>query len=206
MGVMLQRDINSQRLYLHDVILEEEMPNNHELTWSLTGAQENEGHLFLTNILQNALNVKRNIQNEAKNARTDSSADLEQKTKSAETSPQSPDGDSSPRRRELSARSDAARQKGVSYAALAMDDLRRAKPSERAPMRRLETGWRTPSGTCLRRSAAPTPTGPSCVQRKGCICRSRSSSAPSSTTGSTIWSITCRSFTAPPKARSKARA
>ena len=71
------------------------------------------------------------------------SADLGRNTKSAETSPQSPDGDSSPQRRELASRSDAARQKGVSYAELAMDDLRRAKPSERAPMRRLETGWRT---------------------------------------------------------------
>ena len=59
MGIMIQRDNQSQRMYLHDVITE-------KATLSFTTeptAQDGEGirdkgHLFITSILQNALIVK----------------------------------------------------------------------------------------------------------------------------------------------------
>ena len=59
MGIMIQRDNQSQRMYLHDVITE-------KATLSFTTeptAQDGEGirdkgHLFITSILQKALSVK----------------------------------------------------------------------------------------------------------------------------------------------------
>ena len=59
-GVMLQRDVNSQRLYIHDVwaINEKEMNNAETATPSTTEAPSDSYHLFLTTILQNAYNVK----------------------------------------------------------------------------------------------------------------------------------------------------
>ena len=60
MGVMVQRDNQSNRVYLHDVITEKAT-----LSFTTEPATENgegirdKGHLFITSILQNALNVNR---------------------------------------------------------------------------------------------------------------------------------------------------
>lgn len=83
MGVMLQRDYQSQRLYLHNVAIEKETsiePPAHRLT---TGSLDSEGRLFITTILQNAINVKQeirrtsenNVQDSQKDARTDADID-----------------------------------------------------------------------------------------------------------------------------------
>ncbi len=60
-GVMLQRDANSQRLYMHDVwaINEKEMNQTETATPSTTEALSDEKHLFLTSILQNAYFFKK---------------------------------------------------------------------------------------------------------------------------------------------------
>ncbi len=58
MGIMLQRDAQNQRLYLHNVVAEKETATSS--VWSLTNRTDDTGSdsLFITSILQNALNVK----------------------------------------------------------------------------------------------------------------------------------------------------
>ena len=67
MGVMLQRDSNMQRLYLHNVVIEEEATTFSPAIPLTTGADENNDRLFITNILQDALNVKYEMFAEPKN-------------------------------------------------------------------------------------------------------------------------------------------
>ena len=69
MGVMLQRDSQNQRLYLHNVVIEKEMSNDTQADLLTTGADEQNEHLFITNILQKALSVKKDyMQNFQENA------------------------------------------------------------------------------------------------------------------------------------------
>ena len=58
-GVMLQRDPQNQRLYLHDVVTEKEFTTGGNGHLNTTGPNAANGELFTTNILRNALNVKR---------------------------------------------------------------------------------------------------------------------------------------------------
>ena len=59
MGVMLQRDGRNQRLYLHDVITEKETTmSTPEFLITQTGASVENDNLYMTRILQKALNVK----------------------------------------------------------------------------------------------------------------------------------------------------
>lgn len=58
MGVMLQRDANSQRLYLHNVVIDEKTSKSARADLLTTGAVENNDRLFITSILQKALDVK----------------------------------------------------------------------------------------------------------------------------------------------------
>lgn len=60
MGVMLQRDQKSQRLYLHDVATEEELNASSGEHLNPTGSTEENNELSTTNILRNAINVKEN--------------------------------------------------------------------------------------------------------------------------------------------------
>lgn len=60
MGVMVQRDTQNQRLYLHNVALEKEASDISQADLLTTGADETSEHLFMTSILQNALAVKYN--------------------------------------------------------------------------------------------------------------------------------------------------
>lgn len=65
MGVMLQRDGQNQRLYLHNVVAEKETATSS--VWSLTNRTDDSGSdsLFITSILQKALDVKRNLKKSA---------------------------------------------------------------------------------------------------------------------------------------------
>jgi len=63
MGVMLQRDTQNQRLYLHNVVIEKETSLNSQADLLTTGALENNEHLFITTILQKAIDVKKNAKN-----------------------------------------------------------------------------------------------------------------------------------------------
>ncbi len=59
MGVMLQRDQAHQRLYLHNVLTIKEEATISSQDYSLTNwSDEDNPRLFITNILQNAINVK----------------------------------------------------------------------------------------------------------------------------------------------------
>jgi hypothetical protein len=58
MGVMLQRDTQTQRLYLHNVVIEKEASDISQADLLTTGADENNEYLFVTSILQKALTVK----------------------------------------------------------------------------------------------------------------------------------------------------
>ena len=69
MGVMLQRDAQTQYLYLHNVAIEKEMPNSTETHLLTSGVKEENGHLFITSILQNAINVKLQKQKNSSNKR-----------------------------------------------------------------------------------------------------------------------------------------
>ena len=62
MGVMLQRDTQNQRLYLHNVAIEKEAVEFSQADLLTTGADESNEYLFITNILQNALSVKYKMQ------------------------------------------------------------------------------------------------------------------------------------------------
>lgn len=59
MGVMLQRDNQYQRLYIHDVVVEKEVSDFSQDVLVSTGSSEKSENLFMTSILQNILNVKR---------------------------------------------------------------------------------------------------------------------------------------------------
>ena len=58
MGVMLQRDNQHQRLYLHDVVVEKEASDFSQDDLVSTGSSEKSENLFMTSILQKILNVK----------------------------------------------------------------------------------------------------------------------------------------------------
>lgn len=58
MGVMLQRDQQNQRLYLHDVYMEKETEIALSEHLSTTGPKNDDNDLFLTSILRDALRVK----------------------------------------------------------------------------------------------------------------------------------------------------
>ncbi len=58
MGVMLNRDQFSQRLYAHDVVIEKEPSNFSEDHLNTTGPKVGNGKLYITDILLNALTVK----------------------------------------------------------------------------------------------------------------------------------------------------
>ena len=60
MGVMLQRDTQNQRLYLHNVLaIKEEVTRTSSQDDSLTNwSDEENSRLFITSILQKAINVK----------------------------------------------------------------------------------------------------------------------------------------------------
>lgn len=58
MGVMLQRDYQSQRLYLHNVVIEKETLNESPAHRVTTGSLDSNERFYITNILQNAINVK----------------------------------------------------------------------------------------------------------------------------------------------------
>lgn len=60
MGVMLQRDKSSQRLYLHDVVIEKEPTSQTAEHLSTTGPLASEGKLYVTNILHKTLGVNEN--------------------------------------------------------------------------------------------------------------------------------------------------
>lgn len=73
MGVMLLRDSNTQRLYLHDVIMEKETELTSKVSLNTTEAIETENNLFMTNILQKVLSVNNNsMQNNSKYSLRDS--------------------------------------------------------------------------------------------------------------------------------------
>ena len=60
MGVMLQRDSQNQRLYLHDVVIEKEATNSMQDDLITTGSHKENGSLYTTMILQKIIDVKRN--------------------------------------------------------------------------------------------------------------------------------------------------
>jgi len=60
MGVMLQRDNQSQRLYLHDVVIEKESTEYAAEHLNTTGPLARNDELYITNILLDALSVKNN--------------------------------------------------------------------------------------------------------------------------------------------------
>lgn len=61
-GVMLQRDPQTQRLYLHDAVAEKEPAAQTGGHLSTTGPNGSESELYTTTILRNALNVKKNTE------------------------------------------------------------------------------------------------------------------------------------------------
>ena len=61
-GVMLQRDPQTQRLYLHDAVTEKEPAAQTDGHLSTTGPNGMESELYTTSILRNALNVKKNTE------------------------------------------------------------------------------------------------------------------------------------------------
>ena len=66
MGVMLQRDAQTQYLYLHNVAIEKEAQITSETHLLTTGVTESDSRLFITSILQKAINVKVEKQKNAK--------------------------------------------------------------------------------------------------------------------------------------------
>ncbi len=68
MGVMLQRDAQNQRLYLHNVVsIKKENDSNLSVSRLLTRPTENEDNLFITSILQKVLSVKQKPKNKSEN-------------------------------------------------------------------------------------------------------------------------------------------
>ena len=69
MGVMVQKDTQSNRMYLHDVITEKATSSfNTEPTTENGEGIRDKGHLYITNILQKALEVNRSDKNNSKNS------------------------------------------------------------------------------------------------------------------------------------------
>lgn len=68
MGVMLQRDSQYQRLYLHDVVIEKEASISSQDDLITTGSGNESDSLYTTSILQKILNVKRNSTSSVKNS------------------------------------------------------------------------------------------------------------------------------------------
>ncbi len=66
MGVMLQRDYQSQRLYAHDVVIEKESITSETGNLSSTSPATEDDKLFISSILQRALSVKTNAQESAR--------------------------------------------------------------------------------------------------------------------------------------------
>ena len=62
MGVMLQRDSQTQYLYLHNVVAEKEAPESSKTHLLTSGVKEDNEHLFIISILQKAIDVKLNKQ------------------------------------------------------------------------------------------------------------------------------------------------
>jgi len=63
MGVMLQRDTQNQRLYIHDVVLEIKTPDPiHRITCSRSGSNDGNERLYLTTILDNVVDVKKSME------------------------------------------------------------------------------------------------------------------------------------------------
>ena len=58
MGVMLQRDQQHQRLYLHNVVIEKEASSSSQADSLTNWALEENDTLFITSILQKVLHVK----------------------------------------------------------------------------------------------------------------------------------------------------
>ena len=85
-GVMLQRDPQTQRLYLHDAVAEKEPASQTGGHLSTTGPGGSESELYATTILRNTLNVKKN--NEGSSTRRTLHADVTQSTKSGESNAQ----------------------------------------------------------------------------------------------------------------------
>ena len=85
-GVMLQRDPQTQRLYLHDAVAEKEPASQTGGHLSTTGPGGSESELYTTNVLRNVLNVKKN--NEGSSTRRTLHADVTQSTKSGESNAQ----------------------------------------------------------------------------------------------------------------------
>lgn len=85
-GVMLQRDPQTQRLYLHDAVAEKEPAAQTGGHLSTTGPNGSESELYTTNILRNALNVKKN--NERLSTRRTLHADVTQSAKNGESNAQ----------------------------------------------------------------------------------------------------------------------
>lgn len=75
MGVMVQRDTKHQRLYLHDVAIEKETSTSSLDVLLTTGSNEENERLFVTTILQKALNVKYNTKKEKLSDRTKAQLD-----------------------------------------------------------------------------------------------------------------------------------
>ena len=67
MGVMIQRDSRTQRLYLHNVVIEKEMRNLSQADLHTTGALESKTHLYMANILKKALSVNNSIRSQNEN-------------------------------------------------------------------------------------------------------------------------------------------
>ena len=61
MGVMLQRDAQNQRLYLHDVVIEKEASDFTQEHLDSTGPYEENENLYTSSILEKIVEVKRNI-------------------------------------------------------------------------------------------------------------------------------------------------
>ncbi len=68
MGVMLQRDSQNQRLYLHNVVIEKRQSQLHSVGGLQTLSNEESDSLFITSILQKALGVKYSDENIGRNA------------------------------------------------------------------------------------------------------------------------------------------
>ena len=67
MGVTVQKDNQSNRMYLHDVITEKATSSfSNEANHQNGEGIRDEGHLFVTSVLQKALNVKGNIKKSQK--------------------------------------------------------------------------------------------------------------------------------------------
>ncbi len=85
MGVMLQRDSQNQRLYLHNVAIEKETSNNSQADLHTTGADENNDRLFITNILQKLCSVKHSNADFFKNPSTDTDKRSSKRIKTEES-------------------------------------------------------------------------------------------------------------------------